>query len=581
MDEDFKPKKENIWNKLKKDKLNLFFIILILSLGIFLRLNDYTGVSYSGDDVSTIPTGLLWFYPHDAYPGLSGVGEPALGNFFVGLGCMISGEDFSGVTQIKPMFYPGREELIGKELVKAEPYCFSSMYFFGILFFIAISLFALIALPKYSSLYAISFFAFWPYMLLRSRWMHVDIILFFFVISALLFLWLAYKVNKGEKNEKIFFIISFVFFALAFSTKLPAAACLMFALFIILEKYRNEAFFMLKNIFEKIGINSLIKSTDRDKLKIKSLTKILVSSLSTYLLVLFITFEFNLKNIFTLIKTYNSHGSNINAFGLNLKFYDGFVNFFQTINILDTLIFIFAFYIFMKIIFKKNKTYFEKFIMYSTLYLFLICLLFQITDLLRVFLIFAFGSIFLAALIFSNKNYSIFSIFKIKNTKLFFYIFISIYILCSFVIALSSSPYFHVTNPIFCYFQEDGCNHNYYNAKELSKLLENELNKNETFITWGNIIYYYVRQEESLQSYMFFSSFQQQMGREPKIEDYVKYFHPFNRTLRYVTVKTNDYEAYGKDGYVLLEKYKPAKIIKIKGKDSIYLYDLFNLEEKR
>lgn len=574
--------KESFWNKLKKDKLNLFFIILIITLGIFLRLNDYGEISYWGDDESTVPTGLLWFYPHTMYPGLSGVGEPALGNFFIGLGCMLSGEDFSGVSQIRPMFYPGRGELIGDALVKAEPYCFSAMYFFGIMFFVTISIFALVVLPKYSAVYVISFFAFWPWLLLMSRWIHVDIILFFFIILALFFLWLAYKSDKGKKKECLFFVISFIFFALAFSTKLPAAAYLVFIVFLILEKYKNETFFILKNIFEKIGIGSLIKPIDKSKLDFRPLVKILTYSLLSYLAVLFVTFEFSFKNIFLIIKTYNSHASNINAFGLNLRFYDGFMSFFQSISIFDTIIFLFAFYIFINILFKKNKTIFEKFITYSTLYLFLICLLFQIiTELLRVFLIFAFGMIFLASLIFSNENYSIFSVFKIKNQKAFFYTFISVYIIFSFIIALNSSPYFQPKNFISCYLQGKECSHVPYNAKKIAGLLSEGLNENETFISESNIIYYYTRQEESLPAYIFISNFQRQIGRMPKIEDYVNYYHPFNRTVRYFAVQVNDGESYGGDADILLKNYKPLKTLKIKNKDATYLYDLFKLEKKR
>ena len=108
--------------KFSNDKLFLI-LLLIVSLGIFLRLNDYSEVGYWNDDISTIPSGLLWFYPHSYFPGLSGVSEPPLGNMIIGAGCMLSGEDFSKVSEIKPTFYPGRGELIGSELVKAEGYC--------------------------------------------------------------------------------------------------------------------------------------------------------------------------------------------------------------------------------------------------------------------------------------------------------------------------------------------------------------------------------------------------------------------------------------------------------------------------
>lgn len=580
MDNSLDIKKESIITNLAKDKLNLFFIILILTLGIFLRFNDYNGVSYGSDDESTIPTGLLWFYPHTSYPGLSGVGEPALGNFFVGLGCMISGEDFSGVSQIRPMFYPGRSSLIGEALAKAEPYCFFPIYFFGILFLIAISLFALLTLPKYSATFIISFIAFSPFILSHSRWMHVDIILFFFVVSALLFLWLAYKSDKGGKKEILFFIISFVLFALAFSTKLPAAAHLLFAIFLILEKYKSEFLSTLKKSFEKLGLNSLIKPSEGDKLNTKTLIKILAYSLLSYLLVLLVTFEFNLKNIFATIQTYNSHGYNINAFGLTSKFYLGFIELLQKINIFDTIVFSFAFYIMIRILFKKNKTKFEKFALYSALYLILLCLLFQIVMMLRVFFIFAIGFFFLASLIFSNEEYSIFAVLRIKKVSLVFYALIIVYITFSFTSALNDSPYFSIKNPIFCYFKSEECLSAYSNSREVANLVKSDLNDNETFIGGGLMIYYYTRQDESLPLYIFNSNFNKQIGREPKIADYLQYYHPSNRTVRYVIIEPHEQESYGGEGGVLLKGYIPLKTLKIKDKDSAYLYDLFNLKKR-
>src|SRR3989338_5844376 len=155
-------------------------LLAIVILGIYLRFSNFSGEGYWNDDMTTIPTALLWFYPHSYYPGLAGQGEPALGNYFIGLGCMLSGQDFSKVTKIQPMFYPGRPELIGKEMAAAKKYCHLPVYVFGILFFIAISLLAMLLLDEFSSLYAIAFFAFLSFTLQLSRWIHVDMLAYFF-----------------------------------------------------------------------------------------------------------------------------------------------------------------------------------------------------------------------------------------------------------------------------------------------------------------------------------------------------------------------------------------------------------------
>ena len=129
-----------LYTRFKHDKLFLLFLFIIMVLGLFVRLNDFSEVGYWNDDMTTLPTGLLAFYPHSFFPGLAGQGEPILGNLIIGAGCMLSGENFSAVSELKPMFYPGREELLGSQLVNAFPYCHIPMYLFGVLFFLAISL---------------------------------------------------------------------------------------------------------------------------------------------------------------------------------------------------------------------------------------------------------------------------------------------------------------------------------------------------------------------------------------------------------------------------------------------------------
>src|SRR3989338_11621984 len=109
-------------NEIKQDKLFLVLLIIIILLGIFIRFYKFSEVGYLNDDMAHIPAGLMWFYPHDYFPGLN-YGNPPLGDMIIGAGCMLSGEDFSGVSQVKPFFYPDRFNLLGEALSKADSYC--------------------------------------------------------------------------------------------------------------------------------------------------------------------------------------------------------------------------------------------------------------------------------------------------------------------------------------------------------------------------------------------------------------------------------------------------------------------------
>ena len=73
-----------VFDKFKRDKLAFGLLILIIFLGIFIRLNDFSEVQYWNDDVATIPTSLLAYYNYPIYPGLSGPGEPILGHMIIG-----------------------------------------------------------------------------------------------------------------------------------------------------------------------------------------------------------------------------------------------------------------------------------------------------------------------------------------------------------------------------------------------------------------------------------------------------------------------------------------------------------------
>ncbi|MEM4266882.1 MAG: hypothetical protein QW404_02405, partial [Candidatus Nanoarchaeia archaeon] len=268
--------KKGVFSELKRDKLLLSLVIIILVLGVYVRFSHYGEESYWNDDMTTVPTGLLWFYPHNTYPGLAGQGEPALGNYFIGLGCISSGEDFSSVTKISPMFYPGREILLGEAMTKADRQCHLPMFIFGILFFVAICILALIFLDLYSATYVISFFAFFPFLLYLSRWIHVDIIAHTFLAFGLIFLWFFYNSKKYSFKETVLFSIALVFFSLAFSTKFPMAAFLIFAVFILLEKYRTESLGLLKMVFVKFELKQLAEKINVISVNYKALFKNLV-----------------------------------------------------------------------------------------------------------------------------------------------------------------------------------------------------------------------------------------------------------------------------------------------------------------
>src|SRR3989344_4637722 len=128
-------------SKIRNDRFLLVLFLIVVISGIFIRLNDFSEVGYWNDDQATIPAGLMWFYPHSYFPGLN-YGNPPLGDMIVGAGCMLSGEDFSKVSEVKPFFYPDRFSLLGDPLSRSDTECHLPMYFFGILFFIIIVIFA-------------------------------------------------------------------------------------------------------------------------------------------------------------------------------------------------------------------------------------------------------------------------------------------------------------------------------------------------------------------------------------------------------------------------------------------------------
>ena len=568
--------------KITNDKLFLILLLLI-SLGIFLRLNDYSEVGYWNDDISTIPSGLLWFYPHSYFPGLSGVSEPPLGNIIIGTGCMLSGEDFSKVSEIKPTFYPGRGELIGSELVKAEEYCHFPIYLFGILFFIMVIILSFSLLERYSAIFAVSFFAFYPALLSFSRWIHVDVILYFFAAAFLFFMWNFYNSEKSSSKEKTNLVISAIFLGLASATKFSIGSFIFFGGFIILEKYKEEFLSLLKKvlIIFKLNLADKIKSIGDYKKPLILLILFFIIFLAVFL----IPFKLNPINAYDTYERYTTFTSPEFAkayFDFNLIRILTYT-FLSQANILDTLLFLFSIIIFSKLLFiKKDKR--EKFILSLVVFFLISASTFsQALDIPRISLPYLIGIVFLMSLAFSSKSYSIFETFRINKKKISFAVFILIYIIYSFSIAYLSSPYFITSNPITCHFIRDKCNPGLagYSAKSTGNYLNEILKDNETFIGFEGVIFYYVRREQDLQNFYFEQIVQQNLGRLPTAEEKIKYFHPSNQSVRYVLLNANPISGRDYTDPLLIDlrdNFEPNHRIILNNKETVWIYDLEGLK---
>jgi len=556
-----------------KDKYTLIFFIVILLFGIFVRFQNFGQEGIWNDDMTTIPTGLLWFYPSPYYPGLAGQGEPALGNFFIGLGCIMSGEDFSKVSQTQPMFFPGRELLIGEALVNGEIFCHIPMYVFGLIFFIAISILAFSLLNKKSALYFMSFFSFWPFILEYSRWIHVEIILYTFSVLGLLFLWKAYKEKEQTAKESLFFVLSFAFFGMAFGTKFPAALYVIFAGFIILEKYKKETLKILAKIFG-LKLNT-------EGAKITNMIKTMVISGISFVFFWLMAFRFNIKNFIAVLTKYKAVGGPEFSKLFNTNFFDTVYRLLIQINVIDLILFAFSFYILVRLIIKKQKSKNEKFILYLAIFFWVAAISSTSMLLTRVLITFFPGVILLMSLAFSDKEYSIFSLLKIKNKKAIFAIFLIIYIIFSFSIVFKTSPYFSLRNKALCYNSEGVCRPEYsiYQTKPTAEYFNSILQDNETFMLNEGEIFYYIRTEQGIMDWNFEQAFQQKFGRRITFEEKINYFKPANRTIRYLLVQAlvpenNDFT---EEVAQVMAQFKPNHEIKINGVAVVWIYDVFNM----
>ena len=558
-------------NEIKQDKIFLALLIIVILLGIFVRFNDFSGIGYWTDDQAHIPAGLMWFYPHDYFPGLN-YGNPPLGDIFIGLGCKLSGEDFSGVSKVHPFFYPDRPSLLpnlSKE--KVDMYCHLPMYIFGLIFFILIIIFALTFFESYPALFLISFFAFYNQLLTFSRWIKPDVVLWVFLILGIFFLLKTYY-EENFKKELIFSLLSFAFFALALATKFTALIFFLFAIFILLVKHKLEVLTLSK----KLNLNIL------NKIEIpqheKRLFKILIPSLIIFLIILIIPFNFNPKNIYETYQIYQQMNQNLGAASINpLNIIEFFKETMIYLNAIDVLIFLFSLYLFIKIIFIKDKTKLENFLIYFTTASLLTALFFSVIKAPSRAFPFFWSFFAIMALAFSNRDYSILK--KFNNKRTIFLIFIIIYISLSFILAFNNSPYFQVKNPVLCHLYF-GCEKNLggYDYKPTAEYLKSILKEGETFTGLTGTFFFYLHQDQSPQEYYFEQSFLKQVGRHPTLLEKVKYFHPNNQTIRYLLVYS--YEKYEDQNILdIKNNYQPIHKIVLNGETSMLIYDLKNLKK--
>src|SRR3989338_6838371 len=563
-------------SKITKDKALLFLFVVVLLLAVFVRFDNFSEVGYWNDDQATIPAGLMWFYPHDYFPGLN-YGNPPLGDMIIGAGCMLSGEDFSGVSQVKPFFYPDRFNLLGEALSKADSYCHIPMYVFGLFLFILIIIFAFTFFDRYSAFFLTTFFAFYPTTLFYSRWIKPDVIFWTFEIIFLFFL---LKFYTTENREIKYLISSAVFLGLAFATKFTAGILFLFAGLIILDKYKKEFLSILKIISKKLNLTFL---QNKEYPSPKELIKNSIIFTLFFIFTTLIPYKLNPLNIIATQKIYQRYNQNLGGISFNLiNIFNIFKEFVLSLNIIETLLFPFSLYVLIMLIKKKEKHKLEKFILYLFAILILTSLLFPvIVQINRAFPLLL-SLIFLLALIFSKEEYSIFNVFKIKNKKLVFSVFLILYIILSSSIAIQSSPYFVTKNHLICPLTPN----NFYcqnsmvgvGTKAIANYLEPVLGEDETFIGYEGVLFFYLRPQQGLIDHQFNIAFQQQIGREPTFLEKIQYFRPDNKTIRYLILppEYQDEPKYSKD---FKKQYSPTEIIKLKGSEVAYIYDLRELSQ--
>lgn len=564
----------NKFRNLLQDKPVLVLLLVILALGIFVRVYDYNEVGMWNDDQSTVPTGLLWFYEHDYYPGLSGSGEPAFGHLLVGAGCMLSGKDFSGVKQIVPMFYPGREVLL-PGLSKAIDYCKVPGVVFGIVLLFLIAVLALLVLDKYATLLATAFYAFYPPLIQLSTFIHVDVFSYVFIAASLIALYLFYVAEIGSTKEKVWFAVSVMFAGLAFGTKLPSAAYMVFAFLLLAEKN----FETIKSLLGKALNLSFVK---RDvEVSYKPLLENLFIGLGTAAATIYLVFEFSFRNVLSVITKYRADSStDLATFGLNTRFFGYIYDFFFMANPLDILLFAVSVYILVRLVLNFRELHNgERFLVYLYGLFVAVNLFMETFKIIRVLIMFSFS----LALVMGSSLSSRFSPVPKQWMRWFALSFVLVYAVVGFLSAFSVSPHFVSCNPLLEPLTPELCKGDYthFATEQIASKLGSIMAEDETFLPVGmDMLYYYLNPEQSYDSYQFRLLFRQQTGSDPSLENQIKYFrHPLNKTARYVLVNPANPTDDSVAKKFFLEN-DPNEVAYLKRWPVMNIYDLKNLQPK-
>jgi hypothetical protein len=254
------------------------------------------------------------------------------------------------------------------------------------------------------------------------------------------------------------------------------------------------------------------------------------------------------------------------------------------INVLDSILLVVALFVFVGLLFKKGKTKRDKFLVYFSLLGMILSFFLMIMDLDRIAFPFLLFFVFFMGLLLSEN--SVFSRLFKNSFRPFFFIFMIAYIILSFSIASSGSPYFVSYNGVACFFDKEKCGSSIsmtlgtLSSKVVYHYFETKLAPDETFYGVDDVTLFYIKRSQHLTSWQFDTAFKQQTGNDPNIFDRVKYYHPDNESIRYLLVNPYNENFFGQDTKSFESKYSPNDVLKIKGVDVFYVYDLENMKEK-
>ena len=554
----------------QKDYIFWILLIIIIISGLHFRTTNYAEEGIRNDAPTALAGGLLWFYPHDFYPGLMQY-QPPVGHYLLAKGCMLSGEDFSNVSKVSPYFIPTIAAMIGKPYAAAENYCFIPVYLASILVFLGFTIFSIMLLGKKESLFAIAFIAYNPTILSMGRNMFIWSFVWLFSIYGLIFLWKYYDSKKGSKKELIYTVITASLFGIALATKFTLALFFIFSIFIIIEKYKNNLNFKKGNAKIPLPL-------------IKTLTIFII----IFTIVTMIPYQLNPKNFIDVYNAQTTAFSQDAGLKPGLGTINALKQFSFNMTAIDTIILLYSIFILYSLLKKPGKNTREKFILYNILLFIIGTTLFtaQIGGTRAVPYFFTIP--ILMALTFSDKEYSIYRKLKISTnkTQAITYTIIIIYIILNIATLIPKTPYYELrTNPILCISgTSPSCNPiPYPTYKKISIELKQLLNENETYYMYPESadIYMHIKHESYYNTWNIKEAIQRQKNDKATLEEIIQTYNYFaeqnkEKPIRYIVLGKTDY----KDPLAkyMIENIQPVKTVTVKNIEISYIYDLKTLE---